>query len=285
MKITRIVPALAIMLSILISCQKEIDWGQGGGSSSGGRLVRIKSRTGTTDSTQIDYSYDASGRLTRELTSGVGAGVSLDNDLIINRNSAGIITSLVQKNPNFIILGIDSVITRVYYNTTSSRYTATAFDLGIPGFTVTDSAVYNYDASNRIIDETHYMSTPGLPLPPFVGLKNTYVYNAAGNNLVSISQEASTAPGGPLSPVSLQVFTYDSKTNPLIILNEAIVTARTGNYNANNVTRAVFTNSVDPTQDFTLDGTFVYFSNNKPDSASSTRSPGGDVTKTRYFYQ
>lgn len=285
MKISRIFLVFVTLVTVFISCQKEIDWGQGGGSSTGGRLVRIKSQTGTTDTTQIDYSYDASGRLTRELTKGIGGGMSLDNDLIINRNSAGIITSLVQKNPNFIILGIDSVITRVYYNTTSSRYTAAAFDLGIPGFTVTDSAVYNYDANNRIIDETHYMSTPGLPLPPFVGLKNIYVYNPAGNNRVSIAQEASTTPGGPLSPVSLQVFTYDTRTNPLITLNEAIVTARTGNYNANNVTKVVFTNSVDPSLDFTLDGTFVYNSNNKPDSASTTRSPGGEVTKTRYFYQ
>lgn len=272
-------------LSVFISCQKEIDWGQGGSGPTGGRLIRIKSRTGAADSTQIDYTYDASGRLVRELTTGVGGGMSLDNDLIINRNSAGIITSLVQKNANFILLGIDSVITRVYYNTANSRYTAAAFDLAIPGFTVTDSAVYTYDGNNRIIDETHYMSTPGLPLPPFVGLKNTYTYNAAGNNLISIAQEASTAPGGPLSPVSNQVFTYDTRTNPLILLNEAIVIARTGNYSANNVTKTVFTNSVDPSLDFTLDGTFVYYSNNKPDSASSTRSPGGEVTKTRYFYQ
>jgi hypothetical protein len=58
-----------------------------------------------------------------------------------------------------------------------------------------------------------------------------------------------------------------------------------GLFNANNSTKAIVSNTVDPTQDFTMDYTYKYNSANKPDSAYGTRTPGGVVTATKYFYQ
>lgn len=281
---SKLIPAAFLLSIAFFSCQKEIDWGTG--SSSGQRLVRIKSQTGT-DTTQIDYSYDASGRLIREKTTGIGSGISLDNDLIINRNSSGIITTTVQKAAALVLAGIDSIVTRFNYNTGTSRYTSTVFNLPVPGFPVTDSAVYTYNSAGRITSDEHYLQIGGLPLPlpPVLALRNTYTYSADGKNLVSITQEAATAPGGPLSPASAQTFTFDTRINPLIILNEGVLTARTSLYNANNATQAVMTNSIDPSQDFTMDNTYRYNSSNKPDSSYSTRTPGGAVTATRFFYQ
>ncbi|MBM3415782.1 MAG: hypothetical protein FJY20_04885 [Bacteroidetes bacterium] len=267
-----------------IACQKEIDWGTGGGGTTE-KLIRIKSQTGT-DTTQIDYTYDASGRLVREKTTEVGAGIN-DNDLIINRNSAGIITTTVQKAAALVLLGIDSVVTRYNYNTGTSKYTSAVFNLPVPGFPVTDSAVYTYDANGRITADEHYLQIGGLPipLPPILVLKNTYTYTADGKNLVTVAQDAATAPGGPLSPATAQAFTFDSKINPLIILQEAILLGRTGLFNANNATRTVLTNTIDPSQDFTMDYTYKYHTNNKPDSSYGTRTPGGAITATKYFYQ
>lgn len=281
-----LLPAVLITL-VIASCQKEIDWSTGtGGTVTSEKLVRIKSKTGT-DTTQIDYTYDASNRLIREKTTGTGSGVDLDNDLIIKRNSSGIITSTVQKAAALVLAGIDSVETRFNYSTGTSRYTSAIFTLTVAGFGVTDSAVYSYDANGRISSDAHYLAATGLPipLPPVLALRNTYSYSSSGANLVSIQQEATTAPGGPLSPVSTQTFTFDSKTNPLIILTEAIITARTGLYNANNATKAVLANTIDPSQDFTMDYTYKYNSSNKPDSSYGTRTPGGAVTATKYFYQ
>lgn len=285
MKKRILIPA-GLFVLLFVSCQKEIDWGING-TVTNQKLIRIKSSTGTTDTTQIDYTYDASGRLIKEKTTGIGGGIDLGNELVINRNASGIITTTVQKAAALIATGIDSIVTRVYYNTGSSRYTAAAFDISIPGFSATDSVVYTYDANGRITGDAHYLQLTGIPipLPPVLALKNNYTYSANGTNLLTIEQEATTTPGGPLSPVSLQVFTFDTKTNPLIILNEAIVTNRTGLYNLNNPTKTVVTNTISPANDFTLDITYKYNSNNKPDSSFSTRTPGGALTASKYFYQ
>lgn len=280
----KLITAVFFLSILFFSCQKEIDWGIGGGAAQ--KLVRVKSKTGT-DTTQIDYSYDASGRLIREKTSGVGNGINLDNDLIINRNSSGIITTTVQKSAVLVLAGIDSIVTRFNYNNGTSRYTSSVFNVPVPGFPVTDSAVYTYNSAGRITSDEHYLQIGGLPipLPPVLALRNTYTYSADGKNLVSITQEAATAPGGPLSPATAQTFTFDTRINPLIILNEGILTARTSLYNANNATQVVMTNSIDPSQNFTMDITYGYSSNNKPDSSVSTRTPGGAVTISKYFYQ
>lgn len=269
-----------------ISCQKEIDWGLGGGNTASQLLVRIKSQTGS-DTTQLDYYYNAGKRITREKTTGVAGGMSIDNDLLINRNSSGIITSTVQKAAALIAAGIDSIETRYNYNGGTSRYTSSVFLLPIPGFAVTDSAVYTYDASGRISSDAHYLQISGLPipLPPFLSLKDNYTYSASGSNLESVQQDAATTPGGPLSPVASQAYIFDSKTNPLIILNEAVLLGRTGFYNANNALKATVTNTVSPSNDFTMDYTYKYNTVGKPDSAYGTRTPGGAVTASKYFYQ
>lgn len=274
------------MLALLFAaCQKEIDWGLGNGPTL--RLVSIKSKSGTTDSSQVDYSYDASGRLVREKTTGFAAGTSVDNDLVINRNGAGVITTTIQKSSALILLGIDSILTRFNYNNGISRYTSSVFSTTIAGFTVLDSAVYSYDAAGRITSDEHFLQTTGLPipLPPILALRNNYYYSANGTNLDSVKQEAVTVPGGPLSPASAQVYTYDAKVNPLIILHEAILLNRPGLFSSRNATRTVVTNTVVPGNDFTLDNVYIYNSSNKPDSSYSTRNPGATVTASKYFYQ
>lgn len=194
----------ALLVIIFVSCQKEIDWGLGNGSTTQ-KLIRIKSKTGT-DTTQIDYFYDAAKRIIREKTTGIAGATNLDNELIINRNSSGIITKTVQIAAALIAVGIDSVVTRYNYNTGTSRYTSSVVALAIPGIAVTDSAVYTYNSGGRIISDAHYLQIGGLPipLPALLSLKNNYVYSASGTNLVNIQQEAVSTPGDPLSPVASQ---------------------------------------------------------------------------------
>lgn len=275
-----------VILALFYSCQKEIDWSTPVTSTTE-QLIRIKSKTGATDTTQIDYSYDGSGRLVREKTVGTGAGVDLGNDLVIKRNGSGIITSTVQKSAVLIAAGIDSIETIFHYNTGTSRYTSSVFVLGIPGLTVKDSAVYAYDGSGKIVKDEHYLQVTGLPIPvpPVLTAGNTYTYSADGKNLLSVGTEAAIPPATTLSPVSAQVYTMDAKINPLIILNEAVLTNRVAFFSANNATKSVVTNTVDPTQDFTMDYNYRYNSSNKPDSSTGTRSPGGEITATKYFYQ
>lgn len=281
----KFVVLFSLVVIVFISCQKEIDWGLGNGSTTQ-KLIRIKSKTGT-DTTQIDYFYDAAKRIIREKTTGIVGGANLDNELIINRNSSGIITTSVQKAAALVAVGVDSVVTRHNYSTVTSRYTSSVFALAIPGTAITDSAVYNYDAGGRIISDAHYLQISGLPipLPALLSLKNNYIYSASGVNIVTIQREAISTPGGSLSPVSSQDFTFDTKINPLIILNEAILLTRTGLYNGNNATKTILSNTIAPASNFTMDYTYQYNSSNKPDSSFGTRAPGGAITVSKYFYQ
>ena len=275
---------IPVFTIVVVSCQKEIDWGLGNSIDSNKMLVKISSKTGASDSTIIEYSYDANKRIIREKTSGSAGGQDLTNDFVINRNASGIITTTVQKAAALIAAGVDSVVTRYNYSTASSRYTSSIFELTISGFTVTDSAVFSYDANGKITGDAHYLVIVGIPFPPFIALKNTYTYTGA--NLVSVAQDATTAPPpAPLSPFSMQAYTMDTKKNPLIIGNEAIVLTRTGLFNANNPTKVVFTDLTGGGADFTMDYTYKYNSSNKPDSSYGTRTPGGAVTATKYFYQ
>ncbi len=278
----------AFFLSVLffISCQKEIDWGTDGATTASQLLVRIKSQTGT-DTTQLDYYYDVNKRIIREKTAGIGAGQNLNNDLVINRNASGIITQTIQKAAALIAAGIDSVVTSYNYNTATSKYTSSVFQLAIPGFTVLDSAVYTYDAGGKISKDEHYLQLTGLPipLPPTLTARNTYAYSADGKNLLGIASDAAIPPATTLSPATAQVYSVDTKINPLIILNEAVLLSRVRLFNANNTSKAVVTNTIDPTQDFTMDYTFKYNTANKPDSSYGARTPGGSITAAKYFYQ
>ena len=269
-----------------VSCQKEIDWGLGGSNATSKLLVKIKSQTGT-DTTQVDYYYDAKKRLIREKTTGISGGTSLDYDLFINRNSSGIITTTVQKSPSLVAVGIDSIETRYNYSTGTSKYTSSVFQLTIFGFTVIDSAVYSYNGAGRINSDEHYEQITGLPfpIPPSLSLKDYYIYSASGFNLDSVKQDAASIPGGPLSPAYSQAYIFDSKTNPLIILNEAILITRIELYNANNATKTTDKDIATPANDFTTDYTYKYNSVNKPDSSTGTITPGGAVTTSKYFYQ
>lgn len=283
MKYLNLPLVLLVALTTLIgltACQKEIDWGTGNLANQ--LLVKVVAKTGTTDSTVTTYSYDAQRRLIREVNVAVTGGTTVQTELVINRNAAGVITSSVLKSPSLALTGIDSLVTR--YNYSNNRYTNGAFTLTLQGITFTDSTLYTYDANERIISDQHLLKSTLLPLPiPIPILRNVYTYSADGKNLTKQEQSAPSTPGGPLSPVSNQTFTHDTQVNPLILLNEAIILNRGDWFNANNVLTNQFASTANPTQNFSVDNSYRYNAANKPDSLFSTRA--GQVTTSKFFYQ
>jgi hypothetical protein len=271
--------ALVIAIGIT-ACQKEIDWGKG--QSADKLLVKISSKTGT-DTTVIDFSYDGQRRLVLETTTGISNGSSLNGTLRVNRNSAGIILTTVQKSDLLVSAGVDSLVTTFYYNTANSKYTAASSLLDIGGFTVTDSVVFVYDAAGNIISDKHLFVT-GL-IPPFEALSDAYTYSTTGSNLLTIVQSAPTAPGLPAVPVSTQTFTYDGKQSPLVLKNEAIMLMRYNFFSANNCSKIDFVDQTDPTNNYTINNTYKYNFVSKPDSATSTQTNTGAITVSKYFYQ
>ncbi len=271
---------VSVVLIGMTACQKEIDWGTGNLANQ--LLVKVVAKTGANDSTVTTYSYDAQRRLIREVVVSTAGGNSLQTEFIINRNSAGVITSSVLKSPDLAATGIDSLVTR--FNYSNNRYLNGAFTLSLQGITFTDSTLYTYDANERIITDQHLLKSTLIPLPiPIPILKNVYTYSADGKNLTKQEQSAPSTPGGPLSPVSNQTYTHDTKVNPLILLNEAIILNRSDWYNANNVLTNQFASTSNPTQNFTVDNSYRYNTANKPDSLFSTRA--GQVTTSKFFYQ
>ena len=271
-----------LMVLIFVSCQKEIDWGLGGGGAVDKLLVKIISKTGL-DSSVTTYSYNTAKQLTGENTTGLSGSTSLDTDLKIYRNKAGIIQKTVQVAAVLLANRIDSVVTRYNYNLALSRYSSAVFAVRVSGTNVVDSIVYAYDASGKIISDEHYLKASILP--PVLNLKNQYSYSADGLNLTALQQIASSTIGGSLSQSSLQSFTFDNKKSPLIIKQEAILLLRSGHFNAQNPIKTIVTNTSDPTADFTMDYVYKYNSAGKPDSSYATRTPGGAITASKYFYQ
>jgi len=275
---------LIVAVSLLAAVHKEIGWGMGGGVAVPDKfLVKISSKT-RTDSTIITYAYNTAKQLIRETTIGISGTTSLDNDLKIYRNSAGIIERTVQVSTALITNGVDSLVIRYNYNAALMRYSSSVFNVTVMGTNVTDSVVYVYDASGKISSDEHYLKASILPLP-VLSLRNQYTYSADGFNLTGAQQFASTAPGGPLSLQASQSYTYDTKKNPLVIKQEAILLTRPGLFNAQNLLSTVITNPSDPTADFAMDYVYRYNLAGKPDSSYATRTPGGAVTASKYFYQ
>lgn len=267
---------------LLAACQKEIDWGTGGGSIADLLLVKVVSKTGT-DSTTVTYTYNNSGQLTGETITGVSGTTSLNSDLKIYRNGSGIITRTVQVADALISNGIDSIVTRFNYNTTLGRYTSSTFSVNLMGIGITDSAAYLYDAAGKMTGDEHYLKS-GI-LPAILSAKNQYTYSASGQDLTIVAQQASTTIGGPLQPVSTQTYTFDSKKNPLCLKQEGLVLLRTGLFSAGNPVKMAVADPTDPSNDFSIDYTYRYHTSNKPDSSWGTRTPGGTVTISRYYYQ
>lgn len=276
---------ILILTLSLTSCQKEIDWGTGGGNA-GTLLYRVSTVSGT-DTTTVDYSYDAAGRLVREKTTGLRSGISMDNDLRIYRNATGVITRTVQQSPAFTALGVDSVITAFYYNPAVSRYTAASFSLTLLGFSVTDSAVFTYDGTGKINKDEHYLSSGalGVPVPAMLMLRNVYNYDPTGNNLLRVTQETAGNPGDPLTQAMVQTYTVDAAINPLVLLNEAIVLSRPALFNAGNITSVSVSDIANPANNFSESNLYFYNRLNRPDSAHSTTTPGGAVNRIAYFYR
>ena len=272
---------LLLMGMFIASCQKEIDWGTGSAATNQ-LLVKVVAKSGANDSTLTTYTYNAQRKLIREVVVALTGGTAVQAELFITRNSAGMITQSVLKSPDLAATGIDSILTRYYLS--NNRYASGVFTLNLMGLSFTDSAVYSYDANERIISDQHLLKSSLFPLPiPIPILKNVYTYSADGKNLMKQEQSAPSTPGGPLAPVSSQTYTFDTKTNPLILLNEAIILTRPDWFNANNVLTNQFASVADPTQNFTLDNTYRYNAANKPDSLFSIR--GGQLTTSKFFYQ
>lgn len=267
-----------------ISCQKEIDWGTGGGgSSSGNLLVKTVSKEGT-DSAVTVYTYNSNQKLINEKITGRSQGFDVTNETRYYRNASGIITHYVQINPNFIIVGIDSVTTYVNYNAASSRYTSYVSELGLMGFAVRDSTAIVYNTGGKVTQTEQYQKIPFLGGDYEISLRVKYTYDAGGN---MSQQDFYTVDPATMAEdlISTIKYTFDAKPAAISFDNEAYAIGKPDLISANNATKVEFIDLSTPSNGFILSNTYTYNANNKPGSAVSTRTPGPVVNNVTYYYQ
>ena len=286
---------LPIMVIILFSCQKEVDFlngsggGGGGGGTTGNRLVKTISKTGS-DSVVTTYTYNAAGKLVNEKSAGITGTFDASNEFRYYRNASGILTRFVQINPNFVVAGIDSAVTNVYYNAGTSRYTASVFTLSVFGFTITDSTVLIYDASGKVIRTDEYQNIPLVTIGYELVAKTNYTYDASGgiSQMDLYSHDASTSTDDLEATYK---YTYDTKTNAFDAVsmlsqkNEAMVTDHIDWISTHNAAKFDFIDLTTPSNSFVFDFVYTYNSNNKPATVTATQTPGGAVQTGTFFYQ
>lgn len=275
-----LLPLLSFTTLFLFSCQKEIEsptTTNSGNNNNGTRLVKIVEKSGA-DSSVATFTYNTAGKLIGIATKGIEAGNAFDDKKIIVRNSQGIIQKVIHKKSALNQYGIDSIISHVYYDAASARYTGWALNYLIFGEIIRDSIVLLYNSAGKVTTALAYEDDR-------VGTyeQNTrFDYTYSGNNLKS--RKLSTLYSGTFSEDFTETEEFDSKISPLILGNEAFVLDfPVSFYSANNTTKATITYPSDPTDTYII--TYSYNSANKPLTALFNLMPGNTSFTYNYYYQ
>jgi hypothetical protein len=269
---------LSAFVIVFTACQKELsldngNTNPGGGSpTSAGKLLMRQVQTDGTDSTTVDYTYDAAKRLQT---------MNLATDEYFNyrfvRNATGAITQFIMRSTYFDNFNIDSVIVTVGINPANGRYTYSAYtvDLGVP---VSDSTAYTYDAAGNIISATNY--TKSFISPSYTALyRIDYTYNAGNIATEKVYDNA----GGTNTLQSTSTYTYDSKLSALQTGNEAILLNYSYLFGKNNITSHTLVDA-DPSSNYSATCNYTYNSLNQPSGATIIETPGPVNYTMRYFY-
>lgn len=260
--------------AILISCQKEINFANSGSQGSASLLVREDFKAAI-DSSSIVYVYDANKRLIKQITTGTSGGQDITTDVSLVRNSSGIITQTVFKSPQLQAFGIDSLVAHVYYDNSSKKYTAVSQVFELYGLSVIDSTSYNY-SGNNVIESNEYQTLYGLT---YLAYKSDYSY--AGQNLTTVKSYV-TDSTGIMTLAATYKFTFDNKTNPLILpAGEAFVL---GNYFTVSANNPLNSQILTGTNTSSSNYTYTYNTYNVPQTAKML-DDSGSTTNVTFYYQ
>ncbi len=273
---------IAFVAVLFFSCKKEMSEenngnppGGGGGSGQTGNLLTRNVIKDRSDSTVIDYSYDASKRVTRL----VYTASAFDFDTRIVRNSSGIITEYIQKSSLLAGFGIDSFVTKVNYNSSQSKYMYSVISYSLFGFDFKDSTSYKYDSGGKLISAVNYS---GDITGYAQAGKTDYTYDGSGNLATEKYYEFE---GTSYTQLTTVTHTYDTKVNPLKLGAEAIILNQTTSYGPNNVVVTAFQDLEDATNNYTYTLTLTYNTANKPKDGTAAEQPSGATYDLKYYYQ
>lgn len=271
--------ALSALLSLgLFSCQKEVeDIFAGSGNNASGVLQKVVTKSGA-DSTVFNFSYNGNNKLVEATTSGIDSGNVIDIREIFIRNGQNIITQIITREANLTANGIDSVITKVNYS--GGRYINRVSAIDLFGFfTFRDSVVLTYNGSGNVITEEDFLDV-GTGYQPNIRTEYTY----SGKNISVVKVSAFDDISNSYAEQYSRSLSYDAKTSPLILGNEAFAIGAYNWFSGNNVVKSVAVSTTDPTQNEIQDVTYTYNAFNKPVTAITTIQ-GGLTANSNFYYR
>lgn len=267
-----------ILVIVLASCQKELEFNDpnvnpgGNPTTSTGKLLLRQVQTDGTDSTVVDFTYDAAKRVQT---------LNLVTDEYFNyrfvRNATGVVTQFIMRSTYFDNFNVDSVIVKVGVNPANGRYLYSTYTINL-GVTVTDSTAYTYDAAGNIASAANYVDNTGGQSPGFL-YKTDYTYNAENVATEKVYDAAS----GTLTLQSTSTYNYDSKVAALQMGSEAILINYITYFGKNNITSHTLTDII-PSSNFSASANYTYNGFNQPSGGTVVEIPGPVNYTMRFFY-
>jgi hypothetical protein len=275
---------LTALSLILFSCQKEITredpnatpgTGSSGGSTSGTRLLKIRTITGS-DTLFTSYSYNSSGRVTEVKLTGIANGQPTSETRTFVRNAENIITQLIQTGNVFATMGIDQQVTNYSYDYTLGRYKYAVMKSSFMGMVWNDSTVYSYDNSGRLAAINMFMDRSA-------GYMNSHrtEYTFTGNKVATEKTSVFDNQTNTFQDGFAQTYQYDSKTNPMFFLSDAVaMLSYSAMYSPNNIVNISF-GAAAPVGPMSI--SYTYNSQGRP--ATGVVIQDGKTTNNTYYYQ
>ncbi len=230
----------------------------------------------TADSIRYNFTYNTQNNI-RNINVILKQGFAVgNNNFSYTRNTDEVVTSWNLTPAN--------TTGKVYYNTTTKKYTAFTRPVSSPDV---DSVVLVYTGNN--LTELLKYCTKCTGGPNALSNRAVLTYDAAGN-LKQIDEYS----GGALNPVLVyrEAYEYDNKKNPLQInpeiwfLTGAFTYKTTSNdvfIGPNNVTKRTYYAYFDTTQNSIIDYNYTYNTNLYPIKATGKKA-GKNYTETTYLY-
>jgi hypothetical protein len=269
---------LVKLLIALTSCQKEPDFVEPPTikTADSSRLLTRLVQDAVTDSFVYHFSYNSAGRLVQY---SVTTSDIMETEKII-RDGKGLIKQVVTVVKGLASLQVDSFVTDYFYDLGTLQYTYGRRDLGMRNFNYIDSVAFSYNATGNISSFTYYRRTSSSAYTPANRSENTYV-----NGNLSTQKAYSYDPtNGGLRLSGTMSYMHDTKVNPLILKEEAVLLRLQGFEGPNNVISESYTDATNAASNYTQTGTYIYNLNNMPVSGSYTGLPAQPAYTHRYYY-
>ncbi len=269
----------SVLMIVLVSCQKEIDWGLGVNSTADLLIKAVQVTPATNDTNIITFQWDAARRLLVYKSAGKVNGTATDITHTISRQADGKIAKIVSSSS--LTAGfLDSAVYFPFYQSGSSKLSYVIDSQYTVIGTIMDSTAYTYNGTQIKSKETFI---------DFFGLvpsgKQVYTYDGSGNITVVTDSIPNGSGGYDLG--STITYTYDSHRSMITLGEESFIVLGAANTSKNNFTKQVVNDVSGGNSYTTTSSQAQYNAADRPlkFTLSVTPQPPGYDMKLTLYYQ